>query len=113
MIFITGGECSGKRAFAKSLGYEDKDIADACINDSPVIANVDKMVFQNPDSADALLPLLLTKEAVICSEVGSGIIPVSRKERDAREACGRLSCALAKEAEKVYRLVSGIPVRIK
>ena len=60
-----------------------------------------------------MLPVLLQKEAVACCEVGSGVIPIQYGQRRAREATGRLCVLLAARAEKVVRLVSGIPTVIK
>ena len=113
MILIVGAEASGKKTFAMSLGYKDEDISDACINERPVVWHLEQIVFDDPDVAKSLFPSLAKKDIVICNEVGSGVIPLTHKERDAREACGRLCCDLAMEAEHVYRLVSGIPVKIK
>ena len=63
--------------------------------------------------ADALLEPLCTKELVLCCEVGSGVIPLSREERQAREATGRLCVLLAQRADAVVRMVAGIPTAIK
>lgn len=113
MLLIVGGEGAGKRTFAKSLGYGDGEIADAVVNDCPVICHVEQLVFRDPDGADALLPILAEKAVVICNEVGSGVIPVERQERRGREATGRLCVRLAQRAECVVRMVSGLPVIIK
>ena len=50
---------------------------------------------------------------IICDEVGCGIVPMERSERDYREAVGRVLCLLAKQAKSVERVVAGMPVRIK
>ena len=113
MILIVGGEGSGKRTFAKSLGYSDKDIADAVLDERPVLYRLEQMVFADPDCTDELLNTLADKEVVICNEVGSGVIPANRAERVGREATGRLCVLLAQKANCVVRMVSGIPVVIK
>ena len=113
MILIIGGESSGKRSFAKTLGYTEKDIADAVIDARPVVYHLERLVFAQPEQADALLDSLLEKEVVICCEVGSGIIPVDRNERLGREATGRLCVRLAQQAQAVVRMVCGIPTVIK
>ena len=113
MILIVGSAGSGKRSFVRSLGYTDAQIADAECSSLPVLAHLEQMVFANPDSADRLLPLLLQKEAVLCREVGSGVIPVDDAERAGREATGRLCILLAQQAECVIRMVCGIPTVIK
>jgi len=113
MVLIIGGAGSGKRDYVKSLGYTETDIADGRINDCDVVYNLQNIVFDDPGHAPELFERLLTKEVVVCDEVGSGIIPLTSKERMAREATGRLSIRLAERAERVVRLVCGIPVVIK
>ena len=46
-------------------------------------------------------------------EVGCGVVPVDKEERQYREAVGAAGQELAARAEKVYRVTAGIPVRIK
>ena len=56
---------------------------------------------------------LLNYEAVICDEVGCGVVPMERHDRERREAIGRLCCQLAQEAQAVYRLQCGLAMRLK
>jgi adenosyl cobinamide kinase/adenosyl cobinamide phosphate guanylyltransferase len=113
MILVIGSRASGKREYVKSLGYAEADMADAVLDARPVIYNVQDMVDADPEGSLSLLPALLNKEVVVCCEVGAGVIPAERRERDSREATGRLCIALAKQAERVVRLVAGIPAVIK
>ena len=113
MILVIGARCSGKREYVKGLGYTDGEIADAEMDSRPVVMNLQDMVAKGPEKAMDLLPELLEKDVVICCEVGSGVIPLERSDRDMREATGRLCVALARHADKVVRLVAGIPVVIK
>jgi len=113
MILIVGGEGSGKRSFAKTLGYTDNDMADAVIDKSPVIFHLEQMVFNNPDCVSEILPELEKKESVLCNEVGSGVMPITDAERIGREATGRLCVLLAQKADCVVRMVSGLPMIIK
>ena len=113
MILIIGGAASGKRAYLESLGYGSDDISDGVLDDKKTLYGLEKIVLADPEGAGSLLPLLLKKEAVVCCEVGSGVIPVQYEQRRAREATGRLCIQLAAEAERVVRMVSGIPVIIK
>ena len=50
---------------------------------------------------------------LLCDEVGQGIVPMERADRDYREAVGRTMCVAAQRAEEVYRVVCGIAQRIK
>ena len=54
-----------------------------------------------------------TAFSIICDEVGCGITPLDRTDRDWRERVGRLCCRLAAEADEVYRVHCGLGVRIK
>ena len=40
-------------------------------------------------------------------------VPVDRKERDFREACGRTLCLAAQLSDEVWRVICGIGERIK
>ena len=113
MILIVGGEGSGKRSFARSLGWTDADMSDGVVDGSPVIFHTEKLTMADPDSGPALLEALKTKAVVICNEVGSGIIPLEPKERRGREETGRLCTRLAREAQCVVRMVCGLPTVLK
>lgn len=97
MILIVGGRSAGKREFAKTLGCDPKKTLSAL------------------HELDPLPPLeeLLGYEAVICDEVGCGVVPLERKDRERREAIGRLCCQLAREAKAVYRLQCGLAMQLK
>ena len=113
MILVIGAAASGKRTYVKQMGYTDADIADAVLDDRPVIENVQDLVRRDPDNVDVLLQPLSEKHVVICDEVGSGVIPADPLERKTREQTGRLCVLLAQKAERVIRLVCGIPSVIK
>lgn len=113
MILIIGGRGAGKRTYAKEMGYAKGDMADGVLDARPVVYHVQDMVFADPAASMGLLPMLCAKEVVICDEVGSGVIPLERANREAREATGRLCAALAAEATRVIRMVCGIPQIIK
>lgn len=114
MILIIGGLASGKRDYVKNTyGYQDKDMADAALDGRPVIFNLQDLVAEQLETYNALLPELLKKKIIICNEIGSGVVPVDKKERGVREATGRLCTELAARAEKVVRVFCGIPQVIK
>ena len=50
---------------------------------------------------------------IVSDEIGNGIVPIKRDERKWREYTGRALCKLAKDADEVYRIHCGIPVKIK
>lgn len=142
MILVTGSEASGKKTYVRGLGYTEDDMSYDPYSDAPVILNVERAVFEalraeeekeeacgkDTVSADKKVELtekakineaarlfeqLKNKKVVTINEVGSGVIPADRAGRLGREASGRLSVLLAKEAEQVIRMVCGIPVVLK
>ena len=113
MGLILGGFGAGKRTYAKTLGFSDTEMSNDPHADAPVLFDLEAAVKADPASAEALLPLLLRKKLILCREVGSGVIPMDPKEREWREATGRLCCALAERADAVVRVVCGIPTVLK
>ena len=112
MVFIVGGLASGKKAYVmEQLGYLEDQIADGVLDERPVVYNLQNLL--RTDDGPDLLTALLTKEIVVCNEVGSGIIPLDEKDRLWRETTGRFSIELARRADRVIRLVSGLPVILK
>ncbi len=124
MRLIVGGRASGKLGRVQALGYGMCDIYDGAqgLADEafarPVLYNLQELVrdvMQNGGDPSALLQRIVEggTQVVVCDEVGAGIVPVDRFERDWREAVGRLCCALAREAQIVERVCCGIPTVIK
>lgn len=114
MIFIVGGAYQGKEEYAKNK-YADyeivnayhlqvlEDIKNGLEPEECVRSYLDKCV---ADGTDESL-------VIISNELGYGLVPVDRQEREYREKNGRVNCYLAECAKEVYRVVSGIAVRIK
>lgn len=114
MVLVIGGLASGKRAYVRSeYSFSFEDMADSVLDDKPVLYNLQDLVARDPDAADALLPQFLQKTIVICNEIGCGIVPASYADRHYRETVGRICVELARRADKVVRVCSGIPVVIK
>ena len=53
------------------------------------------------------------KIIIISDEIGGGIVPLDAFEREWRETTGRILCRLVSQAEKVTRIVLGLPQVIK
>lgn len=112
MILIIGGAFQGKSAFAKSL-------ADGC--GGQVFAGVHQYIRQallDGMEKEEIEQELLSRAAAgnmifTADEIGYGIVPLDPFERKWREAAGRILCRLAAEAGEVYRVVAGIPQKIK
>ena len=50
---------------------------------------------------------------IICDELGNGIVPLEKMDRIWREQTGRLTIELAKQAERVERILCGLGQRLK
>lgn len=107
MILIIGGAYQGKADFAGTLGIaRDKILYNAH-------EKIRQLMLDGKDAAiefDAILPNF---EVVTCDEIGMGIVPIDEFEREWRELTGRIMCRATKDADIVYRMVCGIPTRIK
>lgn len=53
------------------------------------------------------------KICFICDEIGNGIVPIEKAERDYREVTGRILTELAEQAEIVVRILCGLGQCIK
>ena len=53
------------------------------------------------------------KICFICDEIGNGIVPIEKAERDYREVTGRILTELAEQAETVTRILCGLGQCIK
>lgn len=113
MILVIGGAASGKRAYVESLGYTREDMSMDPADDKPVLVGLQDLVAADPEHCRELLDALLKKQVVICSEVGSGVVPLDPREHDIRVQTGKLCLLLAQKARKVVRLVCGIPAVLK
>lgn len=126
MILIVGGAASGKKTHALSLGYAPEDIAEGVIDERPVVCDAHLVVAQmldaqgddapsptQPEFLGELLEQLAAKEVVTCDELGSGVIPLTARDRKLREAVGALTSQLARRADTVIRMTCGLPLVIK
>ena len=50
---------------------------------------------------------------VVSNELGLGLVPVDATSRQFRDVAGRMNQLVAAEADEVYFLVSGLPLRLK
>ena len=130
MILIIGGAYQGKMAFAEQLLEEQKKNGkvgsifpqfhmwvkahmEADANDK-----ISEHVNSNEknDKLEKELREKLVQEPdtiIVCNELGCGVVPMDAFDRAWRERTGRLTCALAAQAEAVYRVTCGIGTRIK
>lgn len=120
MILVVGGAFQGKGRFAAELAETMKERHTECA----VILNVHQMVrewLERGEKAEQEVIRDLTGKLAAenpqgiftMDEVGCGVVPVSREERQYRDAVGWAGQQLAAQADMVYRVVAGIPVKIK
>ncbi len=61
-----------------------------------------------------LCRLLKNRDRIIIGdEIGCGIVPLEKKEREYREIYGRMMCRIAHQADKVIRIICGVHQVIK
>lgn len=138
MILIIGGICQGKHDFcrrefpdAEVIEHYEERVRIELKEDKDPISEAEKWLESiagddrgsktktNDDDGSGVHfgndnPGQITKELVIImNEVGSGVVPMDKDERLWREAVGRVSCIFSKRADRVYRLIAGIPQRLK
>ena len=124
MILILGSANSGKRDAAKSLYgvntfFDCSRETSESIFDSRAIANYHLLIRQILEQGGD--PVEFTKRLIsvnpdaifIINEIGCGIVPLEKKERIWREACGKCTCLIASKSTTVVRVVCGIPQAIK
>lgn len=68
---------------------------------------------KNPEQCVKNLLVIFPDCIVISDEIGNGIVPVEREEREYRERLGRIQIELAKKAGRVERVICGLGQRLK
>jgi adenosylcobinamide kinase/adenosylcobinamide-phosphate guanylyltransferase len=66
--------------------------------------------------ADALLALMRRRGkrlVIVTNEVGQGVVPAYRLGNLFRDIAGRINAHIAHEADEVYCMISGLPLRLK
>lgn len=108
MIMITGGCFQGKTEFAECnfpdrevIVHFEKKILECIEKNEDPKAYTETFIREHPEAV------------VVMDEIGNGIVPADKTERIWREAAGRAGCMIAEKAMEVYRVMSGIGVRIK
>ena len=117
---IIGGAYQGKLEYARKL-YPQIQWADGEIDSFEKIQNAIgiyhfeiyiKRILKNEKlDIKEIIEQIFAKDiqkVIICDEVGYGLVPVDSFERYYREQVGRICTTLAKQADKVTRVVCGI-----
>lgn len=112
MVLIIGGMAQGKLDFARrALGVTAW--SEGALGRENCVHGLHLALRDLPETA--LHDWLETHPdgVIICDEVGCGITPLDRTDREWRERVGRVCCALAQRAEAVYRVQCGLEARLK
>ena len=112
MVLVVGGIASGKRSYVASLGYGDEQMGSALFDGKPVLYGLEGLLWDGELDAPAIKDVR-SRAVVTCCEVGMGVVPLDANERAWRERVGRTCSVLAADADKVVRMVCGIPMTIK
>jgi adenosyl cobinamide kinase/adenosyl cobinamide phosphate guanylyltransferase len=117
LTLIIGGQNSGKYNYLLELGYKPCDI-DADFEKKAVYklnTIVRNLLKNNIDPIEFINTKLEEQNfsAIVCDEVGLGVVHIDKFERKYVEAVGRVCCIIAKKADRVDRIYCGISTRIK
>lgn len=124
MRLIVGGAHQGKLAWAlQDTGLTKKAVVDGktcpLAGEAPaqILYGLHHLVRraleENRDPVAVAMAYIGPNTVVICDEVGCGVVPLRREERQWREVTGRLCCTLAQQAQRVDRVLCGLAQRIK
>ncbi|MED3661568.1 bifunctional adenosylcobinamide kinase/adenosylcobinamide-phosphate guanylyltransferase [Ureibacillus sp. FSL K6-8385] len=133
MQSVIGGAYNGKRKFVKEslkqsgigrMFWYEGEIPEGPFSkkDYVIIGGFEKLIPQYDLSEDEIVAEVLeelkrldreTNLICICTDIGRGIVPLSKEERHLRDTCGRLYQKLFELSEKVIRVWYGIPEILK
>lgn len=121
MMLYIGGSYQGKLSCALRENHiDEEEVFDAGRMEIEEIGNfrvlnglhlLIERLLEEEISPEAILGEYLEKQpeaVIICDEVGCGVIPMEKKDREWREKTGRILCQLAGKAECVKEVLCGI-----
>ncbi|MFI3209236.1 MAG: bifunctional adenosylcobinamide kinase/adenosylcobinamide-phosphate guanylyltransferase [Eubacteriales bacterium] len=121
MRFITGGMAQGKTAFAEQFGCPIIDDLELNIKEwmtqgmdteTEILLRIEQEI-QKISTIATPETIWMQNVVVVSREIGCGIIPIEKQEVRWRELTGRIACMIASYADEVYKMESGIAVKIK
>ena len=121
MILVVGGAYQGKKQFAcENFGLAMEEFVDGrecafgALNEARAMHHLQdyirRMLLEGLDAKQIIRQEVQNNPSVVilCNELGCGLVPIERFDREYRESVGRIQCELAKQAEGVYRIYCGI-----
>ena len=125
MEVYIGGRAQGKLEYVRAKYPEKERIVsggnagiEACL-EADVIDHFHLFIRRFGDDREAArqaVEQILEKNPgviIVCDEIGCGIVPMERAEREYRELVGRIICGVVSRAERVERLVCGLAQQLK
>lgn len=126
MVLIVGGMAQGKQKFAGRLtGLPDGAFLDGAscttaeLEQAKAVRDFQlfiRRLVAEGEEPQGRVRLLIEKNpdlVIVSDEVGYGVVPIDRFEREYREQAGRCMELLAASAGQVYRVVCGIGMKLK
>ena len=114
MVLIAGGMAQGKLEFARrALGVTAW--SEGALGEENCVHGLHRAIRALPEPEAAVSAWLEAHPdgVIICDEVGCGVTPLDRADREWREKVGRICCDLARQARAVYRIYCGMEVKLK
>ena len=119
MTLIIGGRGQGKLSYVmEHWSLKETDIA-PMLGGQRVVCHLEEIVKELHTAGQEPVSVILEHARThpdtiyICDEVGCGVVPIERWEREWREDVGRCCVALAAQAECVERVFCGLPMGLK
>ena len=127
MKLIIGGYAQGKLDYVLTKYHLQENMVwdgilpdNTALRDKQIIVNhfhqwVKQCILDGGCPEEEIISFLDDHEncIIICDEIGNGIVPLDKFEREYRERVGRILTQLAKRAEEVERVLCGIGQKIK
>ena len=123
MIFVFGGAFSGKGEYVENkfntksiLPYDapERELYTAqAVRDFHLF--IKKQLLAGKNAACAVVSLIEKNPdiIIISNEIGCGVVPADKFDREYRETVGRIHCMIVEKADRVIRVVCGIGKAIK
>ena len=126
MHIIIGGAFNGKRAYVNQLidaTWYERELPEK-VAGNIVLANIEGILQEHLEEEEEqvasdiaekirLLDAQSDELVVILTDMGRGVVPLEKEQRQLRDTCGRLYQLLFKEATTITRIWYGIPEILK
>ena len=124
MILITGGCFQGKTAYAlQTFQVDREEVVDGqtCPLDAIYHAKllyhfheyIRRLMKEEKELSVEELARKNPELILVTNELGYGVVPIDKFDREYREKTGRICCQIAQQAKEVHRVICGIGTVIK